>query len=72
MAKSFRVVVNDEEYEFLKKLAKYDGVTLHQEVQQLLSLQIWEEMQIEHDFDNKSDLEMLNTETPIEIKISCN
>lgn len=49
--KGFRVVVNEEELEFLKKLAKHDGVSLHQEVQQLLSLQIWEEMQIEHEFD---------------------
>lgn len=53
MAKGFRVVVNDKEHEFLKKLAKHDGISLRQEVQQLLSLQIWEEMQIEHEFDER-------------------
>lgn len=51
MAKGFRVIVNDEEYEFLKKLAKHDGITVRQEVQQLLSLQIWEEMQIEQELN---------------------
>lgn len=51
MAKGFRVVVNDEEYEFLKKLAKHDGITVRQEVQQLLSLQIWEEMQIDQELN---------------------
>lgn len=50
MAKGFRVVVNDEEYEFLKRLAKHDGITVHKEVQQLLSLQIWEEMQVQEEF----------------------
>ena len=50
MAHGFRLIVNDEEYEFLKRLAKHDGVTLHQEAQQLLSLQIWEEMQVNEEF----------------------
>lgn len=49
---SFRVVVNEEELLFLKKLAKHDGITLQKEVQQLLSLQIWEEMQLQQEFTN--------------------
>lgn len=50
MAHVFRLVVNDEEYEFLKRLAKHDGVTVHEEAQQLFSLQIWEEMQVQQEF----------------------
>ena len=50
MAHGFRLVVNDEEYEFLKRLAKHDGVTVHVEAQQLFSLQIWEEMQVQQEF----------------------
>lgn len=50
MAHGFRLVVNDEEYEFLKRLAKHDGVTVHKEAQQLFSLQIWEEMQVQQEF----------------------
>jgi len=45
--KGFRVLLNDEEYEFVKKLAKYDGMTAHAEVNVLLSLQISEEMELE-------------------------
>ena len=48
----FRVVCNDEEYEFLKKLARHDNITLHQEAQQLFSLQVWEEQQVGHEFDD--------------------
>ena len=48
----FRIACNDEEYEFLKKLAKHDQVTLHQEAQQLFSLQVWEEQQVGHEFDD--------------------
>ena len=47
MAKGFRVSITDEEYEFLKKMAKNDGTTVRQEVQWLLSLQIREEMELE-------------------------
>ena len=47
MAKGFRVSITDEEYEFLKKMAKNDGTTVRQEVQWLLSLQIREEMDLE-------------------------
>ena len=50
MAHGFRLVVNDEEFEFLKRLAKHDGVSLHAEAQQLFSLQIWEEMQVQEEF----------------------
>lgn len=50
MAHHFRLIVNDEEYEFLKRLAKHDGVSLHTEAQQLFSLQIWEEMQVQQEF----------------------
>lgn len=50
MAHGFRLVVNDEEYDFLKRLAKHDGVTVHAEAQQLFSLQIWEEMQVQQEF----------------------
>lgn len=53
MAKGFRVVVNDEEYEFLKKLAKSDNISVHTEVQRLLSLQIWEEMEVQKEFMDK-------------------
>lgn len=45
--KGFRVLINDEEYEFIKKLAKYDGMTVHNEINVLLSLQIREEMELE-------------------------
>lgn len=45
--KGFKVLLNDEEYEFIKKLAKYDGTTEHVEVNVLLSLQIREEMELE-------------------------
>lgn len=47
MAKGFRVSITDEEYEFLKKMAKHYGTTVKQEVQYLLSLQIREEMELE-------------------------
>ena len=50
MAHGFRLIVNDEEYEFLKRLAKHDGVSIHAEAQQLFSLQIWEEMQVQQEF----------------------
>ena len=42
--KGFRVLLNDKEYEFIKKLAKHDGMTAHDEVNVLLSLKIDEEM----------------------------
>lgn len=45
--KGFRVLINDKEYEFVKKLAKYDGMTVHNEINVLLSLQIREEMELE-------------------------
>lgn len=50
MTHGFRLIVNDEEYEFLKRLAKHDGITVHKEAQQLLDLQIWEEMQVQKEF----------------------
>ena len=50
MAHTFRLIVNDEEYAFLKRLAQYDGITVHQEAQQLFSLQIWEETQVQREF----------------------
>lgn len=50
--KGFRVIVTDEEYDFLKKLAKYDNISVHTEVQRLLSLQIWEEMEVQKEFLN--------------------
>ncbi len=46
MAKGFRVIITDKEYEFLKNLAKQDGLTVKEEVQNLLSLQIREEMEL--------------------------
>ena len=49
MAKGFRVELQDDEYEFIKKLAKYDGITVRQEVQALLSLQIREEVELEEE-----------------------
>ena len=55
MAHGFKLVVNDEEYEFLKRLAKHDGVTVHQEAQQIFSLQIWEEMQVQEEFTKGAD-----------------
>lgn len=53
MAKGFRVIVNDEEYDFLKKLAKNDNISVRTEVQRLLSLQIWEEMEVQKEFMDK-------------------
>ena len=50
--KGFRVIVTDEEYDFLKKLAKYDNISVHTEVQRLLPLQIWEEMEVQKEFLN--------------------
>ena len=50
MAHGFRLIVNDDEYHFLKRLAKHDGVSIHAEAQQLFSLQIWEEMQVQQEF----------------------
>lgn len=47
MAKGLRVLITDEEYEFVKKLAKYDGITVHQEINNLLCLQIREEKELE-------------------------
>lgn len=45
--KGFKVLINNEEYEFVKKLAKYDGMTVHNEINVLLCLQIREEMELE-------------------------
>lgn len=47
MAHLFRVSISDEDYEFLKKLAKYDNVSVHAEAEQLLSLQIREEKELQ-------------------------
>lgn len=51
----FTVRCNDEEYEFLKRLAKEDEITVKQEVQQLFSLQLWEEQQVGHEFNDYQD-----------------
>lgn len=53
MAKGFRLSVSDEEHDFLKKLAKNDNISVRTEVQRLLSLQIWEEMEIQKEFMDK-------------------
>lgn len=45
--KGFRVLLNDKEYEFIKKLAKYDGMTAHDEVNVLISLKIDEMERLE-------------------------
>ncbi len=55
MAHGFRLIVNDDEYNFLKRLAKHDGVSIHAEAQQLFSLQIWEEMQVQKEFMEGAD-----------------
>ena len=47
MAHLFRVSICDEDFEFLKKLAKYDNVSVHTEAEQLLRLQISEEMELQ-------------------------
>ena len=47
MAHLFRVSISDEDFEFLKKLAKYDNVSVHTEAEQLLRLQISEEMELQ-------------------------
>lgn len=52
MKHKFTVILNDEEAAFIKKLAEYDGITVDREVQQLTSLQIWEEMQVQEEFLN--------------------
>ena len=40
------ITLDDEEYNFIKGLAKRDGLTVHKEFTQLLALQIWEEIQL--------------------------
>ena len=47
MAKEFMVSITEEQYAFLKKLAKYDNVSVHTEIQQLLNLQIREEIELQ-------------------------
>jgi hypothetical protein len=47
--KAFYLTITDDEHKFLKKLAKHDGLTVKEEVQCLLSLQIREEMELEEE-----------------------
>lgn len=42
-----RLILNDEEYKFLKALAKKDEVTTHKEMELLSMLQLREEMDLE-------------------------
>ncbi len=50
MAKGFRVLVTDAEYEFLKKLAKHDKISVRTEVNNLLALQIREEIELNEEY----------------------
>lgn len=50
-----KITLNDEEETFIKWLAKYDGITVKEELKQLLNLQIWEEMQV-HEKEAKAGL----------------
>ena len=42
MAKRYTVTLDDNQIEFLKKLAKHDNISVHMEIQSLLDLQISE------------------------------
>lgn len=46
---NLRIVLNDEEYTFLKNLGKRDGQTVREEAKTLFNLQLWEEMQLYED-----------------------
>ena len=46
----FRLKVSKDELQFLKRLAKHDGISLHDEAQALFSLQIREEMDVQQEF----------------------
>ena len=53
MSKTFSVTLNERQLKFLKKLAEHDGLTVGQEIQGLLNLQIEEEMEVEKEFESK-------------------
>ena len=46
---NLRIVLNDEEYNFLKQLSKHDGQTIREEAKSLFNLQLWEEMELYRD-----------------------
>ncbi len=44
--RNIKVALHDEEYDFLKWLAKRDGVTVGEEMKMLFNLQLSEEMEL--------------------------
>lgn len=46
MFKKYTIVLSEDQYEFLKKLAKHDSISVHMEVQSLLDLQIRETQEV--------------------------
>lgn len=44
--RNIKVTLHDEEYDFLKWLAKRDGVTVSEEMKMLFNLQLSEEMDL--------------------------
>lgn len=55
MAKSYKVILNDGQLEFLQKLAKHDGMSMQAEVQALLDLQINETQDAMQEFWGKDN-----------------
>lgn len=45
------VRLNDHQIAFLEKLAKHDGLTVGEEIQGLLNLQIEEEIEVQKEFE---------------------
>lgn len=50
MFKKYTVELSEDQYEFLKKLAKHDSISVHMEVQSLLDLQIRETQEVMQEF----------------------
>ena len=45
------VRLNDDQIAFLRKLAEHDGLTVGEEIQGLLNLQIEEEIEVQKEFE---------------------
>lgn len=50
MFKKYTIVLSKDQYEFLKKLAKHDSISVRMEVQSLLDLQIRETQEVMQEF----------------------
>ncbi len=57
MAHEFRFKVSDETYNFLKKLADHDNISVHKEAENLFFLQIFEEREVQKEFWPEDDKE---------------